>query len=152
MKKVSILIFGLLLSACSSDYQAIESYNNTNYAYNETPQLNDSRLYSYNEILIVNKSRELIQDVSISSGASGRSFSCGNIAPRGFCSDSFPSRRYQRNPVQIGWIFGNRARKTREFLLEVPTSFDPAIPIRGVLVISVEGTISAFFEQDSSKK
>lgn len=150
MKRVNILILGLLLSACSTGYQALESYNTRTYAVNQTQQLNDSRLYSYNEILIINHSQEIIQDVTITAGASGRRFSCGNIAPLGYCSDKFPSRRYLRNPVQIGWIIGNLARQTRDFVLEVPTSFDTATPIRGVLVISAEGTISAHFEQDNA--
>ena len=148
MNKVIFLIVGLFLSACSSGYQALESYNNSNYAYNETQQLNDSRLYSYNEILVINRSQEVIRDVTITSGTSGRKFVCGNIEPLGNCSDKFPSRQYLRNPVQIGWTFGDLGRQTRDFLLEVPTTFDVAVPIRGVLSISAEGAISAYFEQD----
>ena len=69
MKKYFILIPGLLLSSCATSYES---------------------LYSYNEILIINRSRELIQDVTISAGEisageTNRTFSCGNIAPLGIC-------------------------------------------------------------------
>ena len=124
------MICGLLLASCSTTFNAIDSYH-------------------YNEILIVNNSRALIRDVTISAGAGGRSFSCSNIAPLGICADKFPRRRYMRSPIQIAWIFGNAARQTREFVLEVPATFHTSLALRGVLEISAEGSISAFFEQDS---
>lgn len=128
-KNNSILIAGLLLSACAISY--------------ESP-------YFYNEILIINNSREMIQDVSIRAGESGRMFSCGNIAPRGICSDKFPKRRYMKSPITIAWVFGSIARQTDEFILEVPATFDSKLSLRGVLEITPEGSISAYFEQTSS--
>ena len=128
-KNYSILVAGLLLSACVTSY--------------ESP-------YLYNEILIINNSRELIQDVSIRAGESGRMFSCGNIAPRGICSDKFPRRRYMKSPITIAWEFGSIARQTDEFVLEVPAIFDTELSLRGVLEITPRGSISAYFEQTSS--
>lgn len=127
-KNYSILIAGLLLSACATSY--------------ESP-------YFYNEILIINNSRELIQDVSIRAGESGRMFGCGNIAPRGICSDKFPRRRYMKSPITIAWVFGSIARQTDEFILEVPATFDSKLRLRGVLEITPDGSISAYFEQVS---
>ncbi len=126
-KNYIILIAGLLLSACATGY-------------------NPS--YYYNEILIVNSSRELIQDVTISASESGRQFSCGNIAPLGICSDKFPRRRYEQNPIQINWVFGGNARQTREFVLDVPATMSTGLPLRGVLEISPVGEISAYFDQE----
>ena len=123
-----ILIIGLLLSSCATSY--------------ESP-------YSYNEILIINRSRQLIQDVTISAAGTNRTFSCGNIAPLGICSDKFPERRYLKNPIRIGWVFGNTSGQTDEFVLEVPTTFSAEIPLRGVLEISPQGSISAYFQQDT---
>ena len=129
MKKNSlVLIFVLLLSACATI---------------NTPQ------YFYNEILIINKSRELIQDVKISVSETSRGFSCGNIAPRGICSNKIPRRQYMKHPIRIAWVFGSTARQTSEFVLEVPATMDIALPLRGVLEISPQGSISAYFEQDS---
>ena len=106
--------------------------------------------YFYNEILIANKTRELIQDVQISVSETGRGFSCGNIAPLGICSNKIPSRRYMKNPIRITWVFGNSARQTNEFVLEVPATMDTMFPLRGVLEISPQGSLSAYFEQGSA--
>lgn len=126
-KNYLILMAGLLLSACAT-------------GYNPT--------YHYNEILVVNNSRQLIQDVTISASESGRQFSCGNIAPLGICSDRFPRRRYEQNPIRISWVFGGSAGQTSEFVLEVPATMSTGLPLRGVLAISPKGEIAAYFEQE----
>ncbi len=128
MKKYFILIPGLLLSSCATSYES---------------------LYSYNEILIINRSKQLIQDVTISAGETNRTFSCGNIAPLGICSDKFPERRYMKSPIRIGWVFGNTSGQSNDFVLEVPATFSTEFPLRGVLEISPQGSISAYFEQDT---
>lgn len=128
MKNYTILLLGLLLSACATGHE---------------PQ------YFYNEILIVNESRVVIQDVTISAEATGRSFNCGNIAPLGICSNKIPQRRYMKSPITLSWVFGNTARQTEKFLLEVPTATSNEFPLRGVLQISPSGSVSAYFEQDT---
>ena len=125
-KNYRVLVLGILLSACATVSE---------------PQ------YHYNEILIINKSRELIQDVKISVSEAGRGFSCGNIAPLGLCANKIPRRPYLRNPIRIAWVFGDIASQTNEFVLEVPATMDIALPLRGVLEISPQGSISAWFEQ-----
>lgn len=101
------------------------------------------------EILIINNSRELLQEVTVSVTGTGRSFSCGNIAPLGICANRFGARRYESKPIEISWIFGNVERSTEQFVLHVPAYFSMGIPMRGVLEISPEGSISAYFEQDA---
>ena len=128
MKNYSILLLGLLLSACATGHE---------------PR------YFYNEILIVNKSRVVIQDVTISADETGRMFSCGNIAPFGICSNKIPQRRYMKSPITLAWVFGNTARQTEKFVLEVPTAMSIEFPLRGVLEISPSGSVSAYFEQDT---
>ena len=129
MKRFStILSIGILSSACATSYDPS---------------------YSYNEVLIVNNSKELIQEVTISSSETGRSFSCGVIAPLGICSDRFPRRRYQKTPIQISWVFGGNARQSKEFVLEVPATMSIGLPLRGVLEVSPEGEITAYFDQES---
>jgi hypothetical protein len=130
LKNYMIVVTALLLSACAAG---------SKYEPN----------YTYNEILIVNNSKELITDVSISSVATGYSFSCANIAPLGICLNRTPRRRYQKSPLQIDWVFGNSARKTDEISLAVPAYFQTGLPLRAVLEISPQGEISAHFEQDS---
>jgi len=128
MKNYTILLLGLLLSACATGHE---------------PH------YYYNEILIVNKSRVVIQDVTISADETGRTFSCGNIAPLGICSNKIPQRRYMKSPITLAWVFGNTARQTEKFMLEVPTEMSDEFPLRGVLEISPQGSISAYFQQDT---
>jgi hypothetical protein len=124
----TILTVGVLSSACATSY-------------------NPS--YSYDEVLIVNNSKELIQDVTISSSETGRSFSCGNIAPLGICSDKFPPRRYEQTPIQISWVFGGAPKQSEEFVIKVPATMVTGLPLRGVLEISPEGEISTHFDQET---
>ena len=130
MTKSYLTIFlGLLLSSCAISYES---------------------QYFYNEILVINKSRKVIQDVSVSAEATGRSFSCGNIAPLGICSNKIPRRRYMKSPITIAWVLDNTVRQTNEFVLEVPAAMSTEYPLRGVLEISPQGaTIAAYFEQDT---
>jgi hypothetical protein len=130
LKNYLIVAVALLLSACAAG---------SNYA----------PVYTYNEILIINNSRELIQDVTISSAATGRSFGCANIAPLGICSNRMASRRYKESPLQIDWVFGNNVRQTDELTLTVPAFYQPGLPLRAVFEISPQGEISAYFEQKS---
>lgn len=127
-KSVITIVIVLLGSACATSYQAS---------------------YSYNEILVVNNSSELVQDVTIEVVDTGRMFSCGNIAPRGICSNRFGKRRYERNPIQISWSIGDASSKTESFVVEVPATFYPGIALRGVLKIAPDGSVSAYFEQDT---
>ena len=130
LKNYIIVALALLLSACAAGSK-----------YEPT--------YTYNEILIVNNSKELIQEVSISSAATGRSFSCGNIAPLGICSNKTGKRSFKESPFRVDWVFGNNARRTDELSPAVPAYYQPGLPLRVVLEISPQGEISAHFEQDS---
>ena len=128
MKKYLTLFGALLTTSCATTYQPS---------------------YVYDEILVVNNSRALIQDISIEVANSGQVFSCGNVAPFGICSNRFGKRRYERNPIQIGWVIGDTARQTEAFVVEVPATFYTGLPLRGVLAIAADGSISAYFEQDT---
>jgi hypothetical protein len=128
MKKYLVSGFALLVSACATSYQPS---------------------YIYSEILVVNNSRELIQDVTISVPKTGRVFSCGNIAPLGVCSNRFGKRRYNFDPIKIDWGFGNEARQTEEFVVPVPAYFSTGVVLKGVLEISPQGDLKAYFDQDT---
>jgi hypothetical protein len=130
MSKSNILLaLVLLLSACATGS-------------------GDGPPYIYNQTLIVNNSNELIQQVTISSVATGRSFSCGNIAPLGICSNRTGKRRFKEGPLQIDWVFGNNARRTDQLTLTVPAYFTNGLAMQVVLEISPQGEISAHLEQD----
>ena len=129
MKYYLVLSAGLLLSSCASGYQS---------------------QYYYNQIMIQNTSDQVLHQVSLDSGESGRSFSCSNITPKGICSDRFSRRLYLRTPVQVSWQSGDGAAQSREVLLETPAYFinGSSFPLRGVFQLGSQGSISAFFEQD----
>jgi hypothetical protein len=128
MKKYLVIGIVLVVSACSTTYKP---------------------MYMYNEILVVNNSRELLQEVTITAPSTGRTFSCGNIAPLGICSNHFDNRRYQYNPIRISWVVGNFAQQTEEFVVPVPDSFATGVPLKGVLAVSAEGQMSAYFQQET---
>ena len=105
--------------------------------------------YSYNELVILNQSRSAVRDVAISSTETGGLFSCGNIAPRGICSNRFPARPYRGSPVQIDWAVGTGTRHSKTIELVPPASFVPELPMRGVLVIGARGGIDAYLQQEA---
>ena len=108
-----------------------------------------SPAYTYNEIVIVNQTRSPVSDVAVSATESGRMFSCGNIAPRGICSNKFPPQPYRASPVRIDWMIGNGARHSKIIKLKLPVSFVAELPLRGVLVIDAQGQVSAFLQQEA---
>jgi len=108
-----------------------------------------STAYTYNEIVIVNQTGSAVRDVAVSSTESGRSFGCGNIAPRGICSDRFPPRPYRASPVRIDWMIGNGTRHSKIIELTLPASFAVGLPLRGVLVIDAQGQVSTYLQQQA---
>lgn len=130
MKGIIFLAVALLLSACAT-------------TSDHGPK------YTYNEVLIINNSKELIKNVTIRSANNDRFFSCENIAPLGVCSNRFGRRPYKQDPFNIEWVFGNRVQQAEKVTLKVPAYSSPGVPLRGVLEISPQGTISAYFEQNS---
>ena len=130
VRRYGFLLALLLLSACASDGDYSPSY-------------------TYNQILIVNNSKELIKEINLVSEVTGRTFGCGNIAPLGICSNQSSPRRYREGPVRIDWVFGNNPRKVEELTPRVPAYFQPGLPLQIVLEISPTGRLSARFEQIS---
>lgn len=106
-------------------------------------------IFSYNEVVIINQLRSPVQNVTIQANESGRVFSCGNIAPRGICSNKFSAQPYYGNPIQVSWLVANGRRHSKTIELQLPASYASGIPLRGVLVIGAQGAISAYLEQEA---
>lgn len=102
----------------------------------------------YDEIVVVNQTRSLVRDVEITAPQSGRVFACGNIAPRGICSNRFRPQAYSGNPVRVAWAIGDGRRRDETVVPELAPGLLPEIPLRGVLVIGAQGGITAFLQQD----
>ena len=131
MKKETIIVtVALLLSACATG---------TNHA----------PTYTYNEIMVINNSKESIRSLTVTTAESGGIFSCENIAALGVCSDRFTRRRYKEGAFSVDWVFGDSVRQTNEVGVEVPAYSSPGVPLRAVLEISPQGVMSAYFEQNS---
>ena len=123
----SVVVFGLMSSSCGTI---------------------SGPTFTYNEVVVLNQSRAPVQDVLISATESGRVFSCGNIAPRGICSNKFRPQPYQGSPLQITWVMGSGRRQSKTIELELPKSFVAELPMRGVLVIDSQGAIKAYLHQE----
>jgi hypothetical protein len=104
--------------------------------------------FSYNEVVIVNRLRVAVQNVTLQAAETNRVFSCGNIAPRGICSNKFPERPYYGDPIRVSWQVAGGRGYNRQIGLQLPESFKPELPLRGVLVIAAQGSLSAFLEQE----
>ena len=104
--------------------------------------------FRYNEVVIVNRSYAPVTDVTVTATDSGRLFACGNIAPRGICSNRFTPRDYHVSPIEVTWSVGNGRRRSETLEIEVPRDFVAQLPMRGVLVIDNSGRIEAFLQQD----
>lgn len=105
--------------------------------------------YMYNEIQVVNNSKQILRDVSIKVPATGAEFSCGNIAPLGLCSNRFGIRKYRHNPIRIEWTFGDQVRSTDEFIVPVPANYATGVAIQGVAEISADGELKVYFLQEA---
>ena len=105
--------------------------------------------YLYNEVVIVNRNRAAVTDVTVAATDSGRLFSCGNIAPRGICSNRFAPKDYRETPIEITWSIAGAGPRSETVTVAVPRAFLAQLPMRGVLVIDARGGIEAYLQQDA---
>ena len=136
MKQTIIVAVALLLSACATGS-------------------NLGPTYTYEEIEVVNNSKEPIRNLTIrvtdsaDVSASGEVFSCENIIALGVCSQRFTLRRYKEGAFSVDWVSGDSDRQTAEIAARVPAYSAPGIPLRAVFSISPEGVMTAYFEQNT---
>ena len=108
--------------------------------------------YTYNELLIVNNSGNLIRSVTVKAGDTDGIFSCYNIPALGVCSNRFGRRRYTQAPFSVDWILDNNPRETNEIEIEVPAYNSPGVSLRVVFEFNPQGAISAYIDQSSRGK
>ena len=105
--------------------------------------------YYYNEIRVINNSSQILRNFSIRVPATGGEFSCGNVAPKGLCSNRFGKRKYQYNPIEVEWRYGGNPLQTQEFTVPVPGTFTLGLAIQGVVEVSENGEMRAYFRQET---
>ena len=135
MKKETILVaVALLLSACATGS-------------------NLGPTYVYEEIQVVNNSKEAIRNLTIrvagSSDGSDKVFSCENIIALGICQKRFARLRYKEGGFIADWVSGDSDRQTAELGVKVPAYSSPGIPLSVVFSISPEGAMTAKFKQNT---
>jgi len=127
-KQIIIVAVALLVSACATGSNLAPSY-------------------TYNEIHVINNSKQPIQNLTLRVADSGEIFSCENIAALGVCSDRFARRKYKEGAFSVDWKIGGSDRQTNEVGIKVPAYNSPGIPLIVVLEISEQGAMSAYFKQ-----
>lgn len=128
-KSHTILLFGLLLSSCATNFDPT---------------------YYIDEIVVHNKSEELVHHLTLGASGTEPVLNCAEIAPAAICRDKFPRRPFMRNPLQVTWAFGNAPARSEAFTLETPAtlSFGSSFPLRAIVEIAADGSITTYFEQD----
>ena len=106
--------------------------------------------YYLNGIVVRNNTNESLFEVKVKVEETSAIFMCGNIPPRGMCSNKFPRRKYLGHHVQITWAYHNAKRNTDTVILKVPQGFDTAMPLMGVLEVNKDGMINPYFEQNKN--
>lgn len=134
MKQTIIVAFALLFSASAT-------------AANLGPT------YTFEEIEVVNNSKQPIRNLTIRVAGSGdgsdRVFSCENIIALGICQQRFSRLRYKEGGFIVDWVPGDSDRQTAEIGVKVPAYSSPGIPLSVVFSISPEGAMTAKFKQNT---
>ncbi len=125
----TILLFGFLLSSCATNF-------------NPT--------YYIDEIVVHNQSEELVHNLTLGASGTDPVLNCAEIAPAAICRDKFPRRPLMRNPLLVTWEFGNAPARSEAFTLETSAtlSFGSSFPLRAIVEIAADGSITTYFEQD----
>ena len=131
MKKIVILLSSLTIAACAT------SYNPT---------------YRYNQIQVVNLSGSTIEEVGVRVLDSEKALSCDEVAMNAVCEDRFGTRPFPQQGIELSWAHPGDDRKREVLAPEIPATFYSAIPLRVVMEVNEDGSVDAFFEQDSQAK
>lgn len=131
-KETLIVVTALLLSACATGS-------------------NLGPTYTYEEIEVVNNSKQPISNLTIRVAGSGdgsdRVFSCESIIALGICQQRFSRLRYKEGGFVADWVAGDSGRQTAEIGVEVPAYSSPGVPLSVEFSISPEGVMTAEFKQ-----
>ena len=105
--------------------------------------------YTYNEILIVNNSDEVIRNVKVTAADNRVVVSCEQIAALGVCSKRFGRRPFTQAPFVVESTFGSNTPQVDEIAIQAPAYFSPGLSVRAVFEYSTQGVISAHINQET---
>jgi hypothetical protein len=128
MKKPILLLCSLTLGACATGY---------------TPT------YSMNKVQVVNLTGGTIENVSWQVIGSGKTLNCSEVANSGICDENFPTRRYPQSGIEVNWTHPDGERKTAILNPHVEAYFSRSFPLEIYLEIDAEGSINAFYRQNT---
>lgn len=107
-----------------------------------------SEPYYYNEIVVLNNTRQLIPHVVIRAEKTNNMFGCRNIAPGAKCSNKTKKKEAKNNKLKITWTYNGVERTTGNFKVKTPEHMHKSIPLRAVLALQPDGTVRFWLEQD----
>lgn len=127
MKRLSVIFFSILTTACVVAYNPI---------------------YWFNEVQVVNLSGSTITDVRVRVVDTSKSYSCEEVAQFALCRDYFGKRRYPQQGVELSWTHPDGSSKSELLGASIPAYFATAFPLRIVLEIGEDGSVKTFYEQE----
>lgn len=127
MKKLSILLLGLLSVACVTGYNPA---------------------YYYSELQVVNLTDGSIMDVEVQVGEAGRIVSCATVLKNALCAIRFGKHRYPQQGFQLSWTQTDDSRKSQQLRPAMSVLYNPAFSLQVILEISQDGTVKTYFKQE----
>ncbi|MDJ0779959.1 MAG: hypothetical protein QNJ85_18975 [Gammaproteobacteria bacterium] len=128
MKKLALVLLGL---ACT-----------TTVAYAQN--------YSFNRVMVVNNSDQLLRDVSVRDVRTGRVIDCDDVGPLRVCRQNLGSRRLGDGNFEITLAQGDAAPRTESFTPSVPAYYSTGRALQMIFDISEKGELSFYFKQESA--
>ncbi len=105
--------------------------------------------YSFNRVMVVNNSDQLLRDVSVRDVRTGRVHDCDDVGPLGVCTRNLGNRRLGDGDFEITLAQGDAAARTESFTPSVPAYYYTGLPLQMIFDISDNGELSFYFKQET---
>lgn len=128
MKKLALVLVGLAFTTTAA------------YAQN----------YSFNRVMVINNSDQMLRDVSVRDVRTGRVHECGDVGPLRVCTKNPGSRRLGDGDFEITLTQGDAAPRTESFSPSVPAYYSSGRALQMIFDISENGELSFYFKQESA--
>ena len=128
MKYLTLLIAGALIAGCATTY---------------------SPRYYFKQVDVVNLTGAPLKDLSWKVVGSGKQMTCEEVAPNRICTDYFPRRHYPRAGIELNWIDADGKAQSAILNPAVPAYFYTSLPLSIFIEIDPEGTLRAYYRQDT---